>query len=286
MGYNHQHYGTAGFFYLHTVPGILAWDRFSVLKSRHSCRERSINMDNWLARTRLLLGDEAVNSLRHSRVAVLGLGGVGGAAAEAICRSGVGAMLLADYDRVDITNLNRQLIAVTSTVGHDKTEAAARRLRDINPELDLTLREGRLTPENLPEVLDWQPDYILDCIDNVTAKLALTVLCRERGIRLITCLGTGNRLDPSMLRVGNLPDTAGTGCPLSRIMRKELRRRGITDLTVVYSLEVPVEPAGVPAADNGRHPPASMAFVPPAAGFLMASYAVRDLLGLLPPAGR
>lgn len=128
MGYNHQHYGTAGFFYLHTVPGILAWDRFSVLKSRHSCRERSINMDNWLARTRLLLGDEAVNSLRHSRVAVLGLGGVGGAAAEAICRSGVGAMLLADYDRVDITNLNRQLIAVTSTVGHDKTEAAARRL--------------------------------------------------------------------------------------------------------------------------------------------------------------
>lgn len=170
-------------------------------------------MDNWLARTRLLLGDEAVNSLRHSRVAVLGLGGVGGAAAEAICRSGVGAMLLADYDKVDITNLNRQLIAVTSTVGHDKTEAAARRLRDINPELDLTLREGRLTPENLPEVLDWQPDYILDCIDNVTAKLALTVLCRERGIRLITCLGTGNRLDPSLLRVGNLPDTAGTAVP-------------------------------------------------------------------------
>ena len=183
-------------------------------------------MENWLARTRLLLGEEAVETLRHSRVAVLGLGGVGGAAAEAICRSGVGAMLLADYDKVDITNLNRQLIAVSSTVGQDKTEAAARRLRDINPELDLTLRDGRLAPENLPEVLDWQPDYILDCIDNVTAKLALTVLCREQGVKLITCLGTGNRLDPSLLRVGNLPDTAGTGCPLSRIMRKELRRRG------------------------------------------------------------
>ena len=175
-------------------------------------------MENWLARTRLLLGEEAVETLRHSRVAVLGLGGVGGAAAEAICRSGVGAMLLADYDKVDITNLNRQLIAVSSTVGQDKTEAAARRLRDINPELDLTLRDGRLTPENLPEVLDWQPDYILDCIDNVTAKLALTVLCREQGVKLITCLGTGNRLDPSLLRVGNLPDTAqGTGCPLSRM---------------------------------------------------------------------
>ena len=159
-------------------------------------------MENWLARTRLLLGEEAVETLRHSRVAVLGLGGVGGAAAEAICRSGVGAMLLADYDKVDITNLNRQLIAVSSTVGQDKTEAAARRLRDINPELDLTLRDGRLTPENLPEVLDWQPDYILDCIDNVTAKLALTVLCREQGVKLITCLGTGNRLDPSLLRVG------------------------------------------------------------------------------------
>ena len=169
-------------------------------------------MENWLARTRLLLGEEAVETLRHSRVAVLGLGGVGGAAAEAICRSGVGAMLLADYDKVDITNLNRQLIAVSSTVGQDKTEAAARRLRDINPELDLTLRDGRLAPENLPEVLDWQPDYILDCIDNVTAKLALTVLCREQGVKLITCLGTGNRLDPSLLRVGNLPDTAGTGC--------------------------------------------------------------------------
>lgn len=164
-------------------------------------------MENWLARTRLLLGEEAVETLRHSRVAVLGLGGVGGAAAEAICRSGVGAMLLADYDKVDITNLNRQLIAVSSTVGQDKTEAAARRLRDINPELDLTLRDGRLAPENLPEVLDWQPDYILDCIDNVTAKLALTVLCREQGVKLITCLGTGNRLDPSLLRVGNLPDT-------------------------------------------------------------------------------
>lgn len=205
----------------------------------------------------------------------------------AICRSGVGAMLLADYDRVDITNLNRQLIAVTSTVGHDKTEAAARRLRDINPELDLTLREGRLTPENLPEVLDWQPDYILDCIDNVTAKLALTVLCRERGIRLITCLGTGNRLGPVHAPGGEPPGhRRAPAVPSPASCAKELRRRGITDLTVVYSLEVPVEPAGVPAADNGRHPPASMAFVPPAAGFLMASYAVRDLLGLLHPAGR
>ena len=209
MGYNHQHYGTAGFFYLHTVPGILAWDRFSVLKSRHSCRERSINMDNWLARTRLLLGDEAVNSLRHSRVAVLGLGGVGGAAAEAICRSGVGAMLLADYDRVDITNLNRQLIAVTSTVGHDKTEAAARRLRDINPELDLTLREGRLTPENLPEVLDWQPDYILDCIDNVTAKLALTGPLPGTGHQASSpAWAPATVCDPvPCLRVGTLPDS-------------------------------------------------------------------------------
>ena len=154
-------------------------------------------MENWLARTRLLLGEEAVETLRHSRVAVLGLGGVGGAAAEAICRSGVGAMLLADYDKVDITNLNRQLIAVSSTVGQGtRPETATRRLRDINPELDLTLRDGRLAPENLPEVLDWQPDYILDCIDNVTAKLALTVLCREQGVKLITCLGTGNRHGP------------------------------------------------------------------------------------------
>lgn len=243
-------------------------------------------MENWLARTRLLLGEEAVETLRHSRVAVLGLGGVGGAAAEAICRSGVGAMLLADYDKVDITNLNRQLIAVSSTVGQDKTEAAARRLRDINPELDLTLRDGRLAPENLPEVLDWQPDYILDCIDNVTAKLALTVLCREQGVKLITCLGTGNRLDPSLLRVGNLPDTAGQpAAPSPASCARSWRRRGITDLTVVYSLEVPVEPAGVPAADNGRTHRASMAFVPPAAGFLWPPIRCGSA-GLATPAGR
>ena len=233
-------------------------------------------MENWLARTRLLLGEEAVETLRHSRVAVLGLGGVGGAAAEAICRSGVGAMLLADYDKVDITNLNRQLIAVSSTVGQDKTEAAARRLRDINPELDLTLRDGRLAPENLPEVLDWQPDYILDCIDNVTAKLALTVLCREQGVKLITCLGTGNRLDPSKLTVGDIADTSGCGCPLARVLRRELKKQGVPRLRVVFSTEQPL-PAQV-AADSpaGRHSPGSSPFVPPAAGCLLASVVVRD----------
>ena len=242
--------------------------------------------EKWQARQTLLLGEEKMAALAQKCVAVIGLGGVGGACAEGLCRAGIGKLILMDHDEVDETNINRQMIATCETIGMPKTEACAKRLLSINPRLEVVKLQMFYGADTADALFAQQPDYIVDCIDTVTAKLDLAARCQQAGIPLLMSLGTGNRLDPSLLRVGNLPDTAGTGCPLSRIMRKELRRRGITDLTVVYSLEVPVEPAGVPAADNGRHPPASMAFVPPAAGFLMASYAVRDLLGLLPPAGR
>ncbi|MBS4786276.1 MAG: tRNA threonylcarbamoyladenosine dehydratase [Clostridiales bacterium] len=239
-------------------------------------------MADWLARTRLLVGEEAVERLARSRVAVLGLGGVGSGAAEGICRSGVGAMLLADCDEVDLTNLNRQLIATTATVGQSKTLAASRRLLDINPALEITCVDEMLRGDNLDFLPKWKPDYVLDAIDNVTAKLALAELCRRESIPLITCLGTGNRLDPSRLVIGDIADTAGCGCPLARVMRRELKKRGVTRQTVLYSTELPLPVSAGELAANGRHPPASMAFVPPAAGLLMASHAVRDLLGLLP----
>ena len=236
-------------------------------------------MENWLARTRLLLGDEAVETLRHSRVAVLGLGGVGGAAAEAICRSGVGAMLLADYDKVDITNLNRQLIAVTSTVGHDKTEAAARRLRDINPQIRLHpvhgLYDAAHRDDFFPEGCRY--DYIVDAIDLVSCKLDLAETARRLEIPLIMALGTGNKLDPEQLRLADISETYG--CPLARVMRKELRRRNITRQRVVFSPEEPRPTTQSEAPPPGRRSvPASNPWVPATAGLLLGSAVVRDIL--------
>lgn len=233
---------------------------------------------DWLGRTRILIGEDALARLNRARIAVLGLGGVGGAAAEAVCRSGVGHMLLVDCDTVDITNLNRQLIATTETVGMVKTEAAAQRLLAIHPALELQTVNVMLTPDNLDFLADYRPDYIIDAIDNVTAKLALAVFCSAHKIPLLTCLGTGNRLDPGQLHIGDVADTAGCGCPLARVMRRELKKRGVEHQQVLYSTEVPIKVNAPELASNGRHSPASMAFVPPAAGFLLASHAVRSLL--------
>lgn len=235
-------------------------------------------MSDWLERTRLLLGEEALTKLQNARVAVLGLGGVGSAAAEALCRAGVGHLMVVDHDRVDITNLNRQILATTENVGRMKAEEAVLRLHAINPTLDLVAVGEMYLPENCDFLYDFSPDFVLDAIDTVTAKLHLAVSCRERGIPLITCLGTGNRLDPGALRVGDIADTAGTGCPLARVMRKELRRRGILTQPVLYSVEEAVTIRDPSLFSNGRHSPASMAFVPPSAGYLMAAYVVRTLL--------
>lgn len=235
---------------------------------------------DWLARTRILIGDDAVQRLSQSRIAVLGLGGVGSAAAEAVCRSGVGNMLLVDCDTVDITNINRQLIATSENVGSSKCVEGKRRMLAINPSLDVQIGEIMLTPDNLEFIADYRPDYVIDAIDNVTAKLALVELCKQRNIPLLTCLGTGNRLDPSKLLIGDISDTAGCGCPLARVIRRELRRRGIANQTVLYSIEEAIKINAAQLAANGRHSPASMAFVPLTAGILLASYAVRSILGL------
>lgn len=236
----------------------------------------------WLTRTQALWGQEAINRLQQSTVAVLGLGGVGGSAAEALCRMGVGTLVLVDNDTVDITNLNRQVMATAETVGMDKAQAAAQRLHAINPQVNLVLKKEFYLPENSDFLYQCKPDLVLDAIDTVTAKLHLAQTCREKKIPLVASLGTGNRKDPSMLRWGDISQTAGSGCPLARVMRRELKKRGVEKQLVVYSLEEAAKTT-VGQGENGRHSPASCAFVPPAAGYLLASVGVRLLLEEIQP---
>lgn len=234
----------------------------------------------WLQRTEKLLGTPAIDTLSQKTVVVLGLGGVGGAAAEAVCRMGVGKIVLVDNDTVDITNLNRQLFATADMVGQSKCFAAKKRLLSINPDLEVLCYEQFFLPENADFLFAHQPDLILDAIDTVTSKLYLSQECQHRSIPLITCLGTGNRLDPSMLRWGDISQTSGCGCPLARVMRRELKKRGVEKQTVVYSIELPAKAICSGGEENGRHSPASCAFVPPVAGYLMASVGIRKLLGI------
>ncbi len=230
-----------------------------------------------MERTERVLGGENMEKLRNARVALLGLGGVGGACAEALCRAGVGRLLLIDGDAVEDSNRNRQLFATAATVGLRKVDAAEKRLHEIVPEADLALADEFLLPENSDFLFDWKPDYVVDAIDTVTAKLFLAKECAARGIPLVACLGTGNRLRPELLHIGDIGETAGSGCPLARVMRRELRRAGVGRLTVLYSLEEPLKAHF--DGQNGRHPPGSVSFVPPAAGYLLAGKCVRDLIG-------
>lgn len=232
----------------------------------------------WLLRTQVLFGEETVKRLQNATVAVLGLGGVGGSAAEALCRMGVGTLILVDKDTVDVTNLNRQLLATTASVGVDKVEAARQRLLSINPKVNLVLKKEFYLPQQSDFLYQCSPDLVLDAIDTVTAKLHLAQTCMEKQIPFVMCLGTGNRKDPSLLRWGNISQTAGSGCPLARVMRRELKKRGVEKQMVVYSVEEAAKTT-VGQEENGCHSPASCAFVPPAAGCLLASVGLRLLLG-------
>lgn len=233
-------------------------------------------MEHFTDRTKALLGEEKLNRISKCRCAVLGLGGVGSSAAEALVRASVGELFLADNAQVKNSNLNRQLIATLSTLDMKKTEAAKERYTSINKEVKITLFDEMLTPENIEEVFKFRPDFIIDAIDNVTAKLALAVMAKEHNVPLYMSMGTGGRMDPTQLRRGFIEDTKGTSCALARILRKELKKRGIEHLPVVYSLEVPSK--AVVDEINGRHPPSSSPFVPPCAGLALASYAIENLL--------
>ena len=221
-----------------------------------------------------MLGEPAVTRLENARVAVFGIGGVGGMAAEALVRSGIGALDLFDHDTVSVTNLNRQIFATHQTVGMQKVDAAAERLLAINPELKLTLHPVFFTPENAEEFDFSMYDYIVDAIDTVSGKIAIVLKAQEQGIPVISAMGAGNKMEASAFRVSDLYRTSV--CPLAKVMRRELKARGVKKLKVVYSEELPF--AAVETDEEGRRIPASVAFVPPAAGLVLAGEVVKDLI--------
>ncbi len=232
----------------------------------------------------MLLGADAMARLRRCHVIVFGLGGVGSYAAECLARSGVGELTLVDQDTISVTNINRQLYALRSTVGQSKAEVAARRCADIDPELRVHPICATYDAAHRDRFFSTHYDYIVDAIDLVSCKLDLIEQARLRRIPILTALGTGNKLDPTLLQVTDISKTSG--CPLARVMRRELRARDIRRLKVVYSPEEPAETQQLETPPPGRRSvPASVAWVPATAGLLMGSVVVRDLLnggGMIP----
>ena len=229
-------------------------------------------------RSALLLGEESIERLRKSRVAVFGVGGVGGFAVEALARSGVGTLDLIDHDTVSLTNLNRQIIALHSTLGQYKVDVAAARIRDICPDTVVNVHRCFYLPETADSFDFTQYDYIIDAIDTVSGKLALVERAKAAGTPIICAMGAGNKLDPTAFRVADISKTQG--CPLAKVMRLECRKRGIKGLKVVYSEETPLRPAN-PRKDpeSGKVIPGSLAFVPSVAGLILAGEVVKELCG-------
>ena len=221
------------------------------------------------SRTELLLGEEAMEILKNARVAVFGIGGVGGYVTEALARSGVGALDLTDKDRVCLSNLNRQIIATHKSIGKYKTEVMRERILDINPEAEVRTHECFYLPETKGEFDFSSYSYVVDAVDTVTAKLSLAEEAKAAGVPMISSMGAGNKLNPFLFETSDIYETSV--CPLARVMRRELRKRGIDHLKVVYSKEAPLRP--LREADG----PGSTAFVPSVAGLLIASEVIRDL---------
>lgn len=251
-------------------------------------------MLNQFSRTELLFGNEAMNKLQGSRVAVFGIGGVGSYTVEALARSGVGTIDIFDDDKVCLTNINRQLIATRKTVGKYKVEVMKERVLEINPQATVNVHQCFYSPENADEFDFSEYSYIVDAIDTVTAKLELIMRAKEAGVPIISCMGAGNKLDPTRFEVVDIYQTSI--CPLAKVMRKELRARGVENLKVVYSKE----PARTPIEDTSsncktncvcppgtqrkctvrRQIPGSTAFVPPVAGLIIAGEVIKDLSGV------
>lgn len=239
----------------------------------------TITREQRLNRTALLLNEQQMERLQNAHVMLLGLGGVGSYAAEALARGGVGKMTIVDNDDVAVSNLNRQLPALSSTIGRMKTDVVAERLRDLAPDLELTAVNAFYLPET-PVEIPGDCSLVVDAIDTTSAKLHLAQVCKERNIPLISCMGMGNRLDPTQIRIGDIYETSG--CPLCRVMRHELRKRGISALRCVYSVEPAITPTHGPDAETkGTRPaPGSVSFVPSVAGLYLAYEAIRILAQL------
>lgn len=249
-------------------------------------------MLNQFSRTELLLGREAMERLRQSRVAVFGIGGVGGYVCEALVRSGVGAFDLIDDDKVCLTNLNRQIIATRKTVGRYKAEVMKERILEINPQADVRIHKCFFLPENADEFAFEEYDYVVDAVDTVTAKIELVLKSNEKNVPIISCMGAGNKLDGTRFQVADIYKTKV--CPLAKVMRRELKKRGVKKLKVVYSEEQPIRPLDdmavscrtncicPPGAEHKcterRDIPGSTAFVPSIAGLIIAGEVVKDLV--------
>lgn len=234
-------------------------------------------MEDQFSRTRMLLGDEGMERLKKARVAVFGIGGVGGYAAEALARSGVGALELVDKDTVSISNLNRQIIALHSTVGRYKTEVMKERILDICPGTEVAVRNCFFLPENAGQFDFSRYSYVVDAVDTVTAKLEIILRAKAAGVPVISAMGAGNKLDPARFQVADIYGTET--CPLARVMRRELKKRQVESLKVVYSPEPPRTPLEAAHEEPGRRAvPGSTAFVPPVAGLMLAGEVIRDLV--------
>lgn len=246
-------------------------------------------MSDIFSRTQLIFGEEAMDILAKSRVAVFGVGGVGGFTVEALARSGVGAIDLIDDDKVCVTNINRQIIALGSTVGMYKVDAAEKRIHDINPQCRVTCHKMFYMPETADKLDFSQYDYVVDAIDTITGKIEIIMQAQKAGVPVISSMGAGNKVDPTAFEVADIYKTSV--CPLARVMRYQLKRRGVKKLKVVYSKEQPIAPQGK-AADDGsgntdmrtgaarRSTPGSNAFVPSVAGLIIGGEVIKDLIKL------
>ena len=239
-------------------------------------------MPEQFSRTELLYGAEAMEKLKASRVAVFGIGGVGGYVVEALARSGIGALDLIDFDKVCLSNLNRQIIATLKTLGEYKVDAAEERIRDINPDCVVRTYKTMFMPETQEEFDFRQYDYVVDAIDTVKGKLAIIEKAKEASVPVISSMGAGNKLNPAMFEVADIYETSI--CPLAKVMRHECRKRGIRSLKVVYSKEEPVKPSDsqekTDDSTGRRSVPGSTAFVPSAAGLIIAGEVINDLVKL------
>lgn len=247
--------------------------KITVLKQGIDEERKRVYMTESFCRTQMLLGEKAMERLAESAVAIFGVGGVGGYVAEALARSGVGRLVLVDGDVVEKSNLNRQIIALTSTLGRPKVTVMCERILDINSCAKVEAIERFITPENLPELDLSGVHYIVDAIDTVSAKLALVRLAQDMQIPIISAMGAGNKLNPMAFQVTDIFKTSG--CPLARVMRRELRAQGISSLKVVFSPEQPQKSPD--AKEEDKRTPGSVAFVPSVAGLLLAAQVVQDL---------
>ena len=228
-------------------------------------------MEGIYQRSEMLFGKENIEKLKQSHVAVFGIGGVGSYVCEALARAGIGELDLIDKDTVSLSNINRQLVALHSTVGKNKAEVMKQRIADINPEIKVNAFDCFFLPENSLEFDFSKYDYVVDAVDNITAKLELVRCCNEAGTPIISSMGTGNKINPQLFEVADIKKTSV--CPLAKVMRKKLREMGIDSLKVVYSKETPIK-----RGENGRTP-ASSSFTPPVAGMLLAGEVIKDILG-------